>query len=237
MATLSYSDEMMLPIVSCSQEALPIVITRASLVVAGVVSIIDPETRVPPSTAMVPVDRVLQVRVFDAEVEDDEWQDRRRGLPDQLFQPHHAEGIISFAKVLEDECSTGGTIIVHCGHGQSRSTAVTAIVAAAWGASAEEAITASRAAHRASFTWDSARMVTEPSHLACWLGGHLWRRSSRRHSHRSERRRVDAGGEVNNEAGARRERRSARLSDPFTWVCALLPGPARDQASAPRPLR
>lgn len=157
MATLSYSDEMMLPIVSCSQEALPIVITRASLVVAGVVSIIDPETRVPPSTAMVPVDRVLQVRVFDAEVEDDEWQDRWRGLPDQLFQPHHAEGIISFAEVLEDECATGGTIIVHCGHGQSRSTAVTAIVAAAWGASAEEAITASRAAHRASFTWDSAR--------------------------------------------------------------------------------
>ena len=123
----------MLPIASCSEEALPIVITRASLVVAGVVSIIDPETRVPPSTAAVPVERVLHLRVFDAEVEDDEWQDRWRGLPDQLFQPHHAEGIISFAKVLEDECATGGTIIVHCGHGQSRSTAATAIVAAAWG--------------------------------------------------------------------------------------------------------
>ena len=47
--------------------------------------------------------------------------------------------------------------MVHCGQGRSRSTAATAVTAAALGAEPDIALGQSRRAHETSFRWDATR--------------------------------------------------------------------------------
>ena len=115
----------------------------------GVVSITDPG-RASPLRAVIPSTRLLELQFRDVSVSEDEWRVRWGGDLEDLFSLGNVRALVEFAASSNKQRShhpEGGSVVVHCGQGISRSTAVTAILAAAWGLEPHDAILEARNAH------------------------------------------------------------------------------------------
>lgn len=115
----------------------------------GAVSITDPGSA-SPLREVVPSPRLLELQFRDVSVPDDEWRVRWGGEPEDLFSLGAVKALLDFAESSKERSMSragGGSVVVHCGQGISRSTAVTVILAAAWGMDPDDAVRESRTAH------------------------------------------------------------------------------------------
>lgn len=148
-ADMTCTDPTIPELVSCSADAVRAVCDDVGDELVGAVSITDPGMD-SPLQGIVPSTHLLELQFRDVSMSEDEWIVRWGGEPEELFSTATATALLDFAASCKERssmCPDGGSVVVHCGQGISRSTAVTAILAAAWGLEPDDAILESRTAH------------------------------------------------------------------------------------------